>query len=127
MNLKYPDSEVKFKVTPSFFLGGFNVYDREESLENKLNLYNPNNPVHLKKLMQEYFFNTKRIERLDQTHKEELKRVLLTALESPEFNFESLLEDNDEECFYLPSAWNIENPRRFFETIYEILREQWYT
>ena len=101
------------------------MYDREETLENKLNAYNPNDSQQIKELMQRYFFNTTRIESLGPMHREELKNALLKALASPDYDFTSLLKDNDEKCFYLPSEWNIENPRRFFEVIYKTLNETW--
>jgi len=125
MKLNFPDNTVKFTTTPSYFLGGFNVYDREETFEEELNKYNPNDESHIKALMQNFFFNSQRAAKLTSEHRKELQRMLGAALSSPGFDFCGLLKDDDDECFYFPSEWNINNPRKFFESIYSVLNEFW--
>ena len=50
MTLLYPDSDIPFHPNPGWFLGAFNCYDREETLGETLNRYDPLDPVQLQAL-----------------------------------------------------------------------------
>ncbi len=41
MKLKWPNSDIDFDVHLRFFLGCFDIYDREETLGEYLNQFNP--------------------------------------------------------------------------------------
>jgi len=125
MKLKYPESEVDFDVSPAYFIGGFDVYDREETLEVHLNTFDPNNEDEFKKIFEECFFNTRKIDALTVDHKVELVRVLKSALDKSDYDFNKILLDDHDECFYIPSEWNIVDPRCFFENIYSLINKRW--
>lgn len=40
----------------------------------------------------------------------------------PQYDFASLLEDDDGDCFYLPGSWQIRNPGPFFLSIHSALQ-----
>lgn len=125
MNLKFPNSDIDFTITPAYFLGDFNIYDREESLGEYLNKFNPNNSEELCLVLEEKFFNGGRVLELSLEHKLELLRVLANALAQKEYDFASVIDNQDDEYFYLPYSWAIKNPRNFFETIYSQMYKHW--
>jgi len=61
MDLKFPQSDIDFIITPAYFLGDFDVYDREESLGEYLSKFNPNNFEDLSLILEEKFFNGGRV------------------------------------------------------------------
>lgn len=125
MKLKHPNSCVNFEVTPAYFLGGFDVYDREETLEAHLNSFDPNNKRELKQLINERFFNLKKTSDLTVDHKTVLFRVVVDSLKDSEYDFDSLFLDDDDSCFYMPSEWKFERARLFFEVLYESMIDNW--
>lgn len=127
MALKYPNSNVAFVVGPGYFLGDFDVYDREETLGAKLDKFNPNDKSQLHLLLDEYFFNGARVASLSPEHKAELIRVLEAALNNEEFDFSALVthERDPEDYFTLPDSWSIKDPRSMFINIYNITLEHW--
>jgi hypothetical protein len=72
MLLKYPNSNVDFVVTPAYFLGDFDVYDREETLGARLEKFDPNNDEQLQVVLEQYFFRGARATGLTAEHKAEL-------------------------------------------------------
>jgi len=124
MDLKFPQSDIDFIITPAYFLGDFNVYDREESLGEYLGRFNPNDFEDLSLILDEKFFNGGRVLHLSLEHKYELLRVLGNALAQKEYNFTSII-NNQDDYFYLPHSWVIEDPRSFFETIYLQMYKYW--
>ncbi len=125
--LKHPNSNVPFVVGPAYFLGEFDVYDREETLGVRLNRFNPNDESQLRQLLEEFFFKGGRVKNLTSEHKSELLRVLASAIMDDGFDFAALIADDrdPDDCFMLPSSWNIEDPRSFFKNIYSIALENW--
>ena len=57
MTLLYPDSDIPFHPNPGWFLGAFNCYDREETLGETLNRYDPLDPAQLQALYDAYVFD----------------------------------------------------------------------
>lgn len=57
MTLLYPDSDIPFHPNPGWFLGAFNCYDREETLGETLNRYDPLDPAQLQGLYDAYVFD----------------------------------------------------------------------
>jgi hypothetical protein len=125
--IKHPNSNVDFVVGPGFFLGDFDVYDREESLGQRLERFNPNDSAQLRSLMDEFFFKGARVSGLNALHKAELVRVLADALANKDFDFRELIapEGDFGDCFALPESWNIVNPRALFLDIYELTIQRW--
>ncbi len=124
MCLKFPDSDVDFVVTPAYFLGDFDVYDREETLGEYLSNFNPNDTEQLCTVLEEKFFNGGRLRKFSLGHKYELLRVLARALSDAEYDFAAVIDGLDD-YFCLPWSWEIKYPRRFFETIYLKMYEHW--
>ena len=56
MSLKHINSSADFIVDPRDFLNCFDVYDREETLGEELNQFDPNEQVQLEDLFERYFF-----------------------------------------------------------------------
>lgn len=127
MVLKYPNSNIDFLVTPAYFLGDFDIFDREETLGERLEVIDPNNKEQLRMAMEEHFFKGGRVKGLTGDHKAELLRVLSSALDSENFDFDALVthEREADDNFTLPYSWDIHNSRKFFENIYELAMEFW--
>jgi len=127
MKLKHPSSNVEFNVTPAYFLGDFDIYDREEELGAQLNAFDPNDEDALDILMDEYFFRGGRVAKLQSGHKAELLRMLSEALADKQFDFAALLRRQDElgSVFALPASWLIRDPRDFFGKIYRLAVDRW--
>ncbi|MFZ6874238.1 hypothetical protein ACO0LF_19445 [Undibacterium sp. Di27W] len=126
MKLKHVNSSADFIVEPKDFLNCFDAYDREETLGEELNQFDPNEQGQLEELFERYFF-CGGILALTPAHKIELVRVLKDALHNKDFDFSGIFQpDHDAaETIYLPSAWRIDDPRAFFENIYGIVVERW--
>lgn len=56
MRLKHVNSSADFIVGPEDFLNCFDDYDREETLGEELNQFDPNKSGQLKTLFDRYFF-----------------------------------------------------------------------
>ena len=107
-------SHIEFTPSPAFLLAPFNIYDREESLGLELAAYDPNDPEQLRQLLNLHFFPLWNQGAWTAAHKVALSHALHSALQNPQYDFASLLEDDDNDCFYLPGSWHIQNPRQFF-------------
>ena len=116
-------SNQPYKPTVYYFLGGFDVYDREETLGEELNKYNPNNKEGRYYLIKKYIVDRER--NLTYRHKFMLLDVLEKALSDVHYDFSEILEENDDEYSSMPDGWNIDNPRGFFEDILKIAKESW--
>lgn len=127
MNLKFPDTNIDFIVTPAYFLGDFDIYDREESLGEYLNQFNPNDRNQLAFLLKEKFFNGGRVSRLTMQHKAELMKMLAQSLEDENYNFQKFVAHDREpdDYFTLPWDWEFYRPRFFFEEVYKLAIELW--
>ncbi|AUI85580.1 hypothetical protein BS333_03910 [Vibrio azureus] len=116
MNLKYPETDIDFNPDPSFFIGAFDIYDQEETLGEYLNQFDPNDTEQLCFILEKEFFSVS----LDLTveHHDVLMRMLASALKDVDHDFSAYIYIEDDEYFFLPFAWEIKSPRRFFEVIY---------
>ncbi|WP_434648634.1 hypothetical protein [Pseudomonas sp. D1-2] len=118
----YPGTGLPYTPTPSYFLGCFDIYDREETLGSELEQFDPNEPADREKLIVEYALKGRRSYR----EKYLLYKCLEVALLDREYNFQVLLEHDSQECSSLPDGWDeMENPRLFFEEIYRLAGEVW--
>lgn len=124
MSLKFPDSDIDFEVTPAFFLGDFDIFDREESLGEYLNNFDPNDKNQLQFLLDEKFFRGARLLKFTEPHKYKLMKTLEESLSDSDFDFDAVLNGEDE-YFCLPGSWNIKNPRDFFNLIYDEMFTRW--
>lgn len=124
--LKHPNSDVDFVVTPAYFVGVFNVYDREETLGVRLATFDPNDEEQLVSVMDEFFFNGAWVASLSPEHRNEMLRVLASALADASYDFDALISDEAVgEYFYLPAEWEIRDAREFFSRIYQLALARW--
>lgn len=113
-----------FIFSPANFLVAFDVYDREETLGEELNRYNPNKLEDLKELFDQYYFSTS--SDLSTEFKIQEFQALTIALKDSEYDFSSLIPSGSNwGSIDLPSKWKIESPRQFFRNIYDIVRVHW--
>lgn len=109
---------------PSYFLGGFDIYDREETLGGELDAFNPNDPIDRKSLVLEYCLVE--LSELSYRHKYLLVDCLDKALRDTNYDFQALFENDPEEYSSLPSGWDkMDNPRAFFEEIFRLAVVEW--
>ncbi len=123
--LLVPYTDLDFSLVGlGYFVGYFyDLYDREE-LEEYLNGFDPNNPVQLKLLLDEFFFP---VENRDLTvqHKVVLVNMLKDKLLNSKTDFAFIFQENEDEGRRFPYEWNIQNPRDIFKQIYRFLLEEW--
>jgi hypothetical protein len=122
--LKHPGTEIDFNPSPHFLLGNFGVYDRDE-LEDELNKYDPNSASDINTLLDEFFLNGLWVKQWTVQHKIFFMEVFANALKDKDYDFGKVIEDNDDEYFYLPSNWVIKDARLMFWRMYGVLIEKW--
>jgi hypothetical protein len=111
----------------SYFIGGFDVCHREETLSDELSKYDPNDPVDRDLLIRRYCLELTPGENF--RHRRAQFDLLESALADPQFDFASIWEDDEDE-FYTwswPYEWpEITDPRDLFQAILDIAREVWF-
>lgn len=120
-----PYSGTPYTPTLYYFLGGFDIYDREETLGKELSKYDPNIASDRHKLITQYFLPR----HLNSSYREKylLFTCLKEALSEREYDFQAIFEDDPEEYSSLPPYWDeMESPRAFFEDIYKIISNEWH-
>lgn len=119
-----PSTGQPYVPTPAYFLGCFDIYDREETLGKELEKFDPNNPVDREVLILNYSL-TKRW-KITYRQKFLLYKSLGDALRDSSYDFQALLEHDSQTCSSLPNGWDtMKNPRIFFEDIYKFATEVW--
>ncbi|WP_455827114.1 hypothetical protein [Pseudomonas graminis] len=119
-----PDNGTPYIPTLHYFLGGFDIYDREETLGEELSSYNPDIQSDRHELIKRYFLH--RHSNSSYREKYLLFTCLEKALSEKEYNFQAIFEDDPEEYSSLPAYWDkMKNPRAFFEDIYLIIVDEW--
>lgn len=117
-----PGTEQPYIPTPSYFLGCFDIYDREETLGEELEKYDPNDPADREELILKYCLSRKRSYR----HRYLLYKCLGESLQDKNYDFQALLEHDPEEYSSLPDGWDEMNcPRSFFEEIFRLAAIEW--
>lgn len=123
--LKHPKSDVNFVISPGYFIGDFDVYDREETVGVRLAQIDPNDEDQMRSAMDDFFFAGARVSMLTAEHKAELLRVLASALEDGNYEFDSLVRYDLGHGFSLPAEWEIRDTRKFFSQIYRLAVQRW--
>ena len=82
-----------------------------------LDQFDPNDYEQLSVLLNERLFDTRIKNGYLPEHKQVIMNVLKEALIDEDYDFEAILQDDDDNYFCLPWEWIIEN-RRFFEFVY---------
>lgn len=123
--LFHPSSEhIPFDASLRYFVGIFDIYDREESKGEELHAYNPNNQKDREALILRYCLDP--YNEFSHRHKYKLMENLSFALNTENFDFSSFFEDDPDE--YSTMAWDeteIADPRGFFADIYRLANEVW--
>lgn len=122
--LMHPFIDVSYNPRLEHFLGGFDIYDREESLGDELSEYDPECPSDREFLISK--FVVKRFAGLSYRHKFVLFSVLGTALDGNPKIFFDVFEHNPLSPSSLPPGWDeMKDPKAFFEDVYVKLSEAW--
>ncbi|MDD2034767.1 hypothetical protein PSH91_19660 [Pseudomonas sp. FP1154] len=124
MMLMHPFINEEFVPDLTWFIGQFDVYDREETLGAILEVYNPENKRDRSELIVKYGLN---LECLSYRHKYVLVRFLGDKLNDPDFDFKSLFEI-DEDCAgsWPRGEWyNLQSPKEFLQDVYVLAKETW--
>ncbi|WLG93725.1 hypothetical protein [Pseudomonas sp. FP198] len=119
-----PSTGQPYLPTPAYFLGCFDIYDREETLGEELAKFDPNNPTDREILILNYSLS----KRWKITHRQKfaLYKSLEEALQDGSYDFQALLEHGCQEYSSLPCGWDtMNNPRAFFEDIYRLATTLW--
>jgi hypothetical protein len=108
--------------TPSYFLGCFDIYDREHTLGEELEKFNPNDPADREELILKYCLVRNRTYR----HRFLFYKCLEEALQDKSYNFQALFKYDPEAYSSFPYGWDeMENTRAFFEDIYRLATIEW--
>lgn len=124
MMLMHPFINEEFVPDLTWFIGRFDVYDREETLGAILEVYNPENKRDRSELIVKFGLD---LECLSYRHKYVLVRSLGDKLNDPDFDFKSLFEI-DEDCAgsWPRGEWyNLKNPKEFLQDVYVLAKETW--
>ncbi|WDU65218.1 hypothetical protein LRS56_12630 [Pseudomonas poae] len=123
--LFHPSSEhIPFDASLYYFVGIFDIYDREETKGVELSHYDPNNKNDRERLIIKYCLDP--YEKLSYRHRYKLMKNLSFALSDESFDFQSYFKDDPDE--YSTMAWDeteIADPRGFFADIYRLANEVW--
>jgi hypothetical protein len=127
MSLLFPDSDIPFHPNPGWFLGAFNCYDREETLGETLNRYDPLDPAQLQALYDAYVFDEfSEQSGFTSAHRVAMATNLIAALSETKHDFAAYLAiDESEEEWCFPSEWVFPKPRYPFEQAYIALLRHW--
>jgi len=122
--LKSPFLDEEFVPDLMWFIGQFDVYDREETRGVILGGYNPDDEHDRSVLIVKYGLD---LEYLSYRHKYVLMSFLETKLNDSGFDFQSLFEI-DEDCAgsWPRGEWyNLKDPKGFFQDIYILAKKAW--
>lgn len=122
--LRDPFVNEKFVPDLMWFIGGFNVYDREESLGMELEGYDPNDKNDRAELIRKYGLD---LDFLSYRHKFLLVESLAEKLTDKTFDFQNLFEIDEREASSWPRGewYELENPRDFLQDVYMLAQEVW--
>lgn len=122
--LRDPFLDERFEPDLKWFVGVFNVYDREEILGAKLEVYDPNKWSDQIELIRKYSLN---LGYLTYRHKLVLLESLADKLNDNSYDFQGLFDtDEDEAASWTRGEWyELENPRGFLEHVYKLALEVW--
>ncbi|AHL35423.1 hypothetical protein CD58_22220 [Pseudomonas brassicacearum] len=122
--LKNPFIDEEFVPDLMWFIGQFDVYDREETRGALLEVYNPDDERERTELIVKYGLD---LACLSYRHKYVLVEFLEDKLNDPNFDFQSLFEI-DEDCAgsWPRGEWyNLKNPKEFLQDVHVLAKEAW--
>ncbi|WP_166224978.1 hypothetical protein [Pseudomonas atagonensis] len=122
--LMHPYLDIPYDPKLKHFLGGFDIYDREETLGAELAEYDPECPLDRERLISRFVVT--RFAGLSHRHKFVLLSVLSEALAGDESVFFTVLKHDPLSRSLLPIGWGeMQDPKIFFRDIYIKLSEVW--
>ncbi|ARB30283.1 hypothetical protein HX787_29340 [Pseudomonas tolaasii] len=122
--LKHPFLNIPYLPKLQYFLGGFDIYGREDSLGAAIATYDINLPKDRAYLIKHLIID--RDSDLSYRHKKCLMDALSAALDNNEYNFSKFLHQDLNSHCSLPCGWDrMDNPRSFFEDIFKLANEGW--
>ncbi|WP_213940080.1 hypothetical protein [Pseudomonas sp. dw_612] len=123
--LMHPFLDVPYNPSLGHFLGGFDIYDREESLGVELSAYDPDCSLDREFLISRFI--VKRFARLSYRHKFVLFYVLCEALDGGASVFSEIFDHDPKAHSLLPVGWSeMKDPKAFFEDVHIKLSEAWH-
>ncbi len=117
-------NEEEFYPSLMWFIGVFDIYDREETLGAELGIYNPNLEDDRAVLIKQYSLN---LGYLNYRHKLVLVEFLAAKLADNSYDFQDLFKiDEDEAASWPRGEWyELESPRDFLQHVYTLAQEVW--
>ncbi|KQT67187.1 MULTISPECIES: hypothetical protein [Pseudomonas] len=124
MMLKDPFLNEPFEPDLMWFVGVFDVYDREETKGVELEIYDPNDRADRSVLITKYCLNQPY---LSFRHKLVLIENLEAVLKDSSFDFQAVFEIDECETNSWPREewYSLENPRCFFQDVFRLAQEIW--
>ena len=122
--LRDPFLDEEFDPDLMWFIGVFNVYDREETLGEELEIFDPNDENDRSVLIRKYSLDKSY---MSYRHKFVLVQSLASKLSDQNYNFQSLFEIDESETSSWPRGewYELADPRCFFEHVYVLAQEVW--
>jgi hypothetical protein len=122
--LRNPFVDKDFEPNLMWFIGVFNVYDREETRGEELKVFDPDNRLDRKALIVRYSL---KLGCLSYRHKFLLFELLAEKLQDCNYDFRKLFNIDDVYDSSWPRAewYSLKDPRGFFEDIFELASEEW--
>ncbi|WP_347901450.1 hypothetical protein [Pseudomonas purpurea] len=122
--LKDPFLNESFQPDLMWFVGVFDVYDREETLGAELEVYDPNDPGDRVELIKKYSLD---LSYLSYRHKYLLVECLANKLNDQSYEFENLFDIDEEFTASWPRGewYELDSPRGFFQDIYTLAQVEW--
>ena len=122
--LRDPFLNEPFDPNQKWFIGVFDIYDREQSLGKALEKYNPNKKVDREVLIKNHALN---LIYLTYRHRYVLLKALESNLSDESYDFQSLFEISEEDASSWPRAewYELESPRDFLLDIYVLAQILW--
>ena len=122
--LKHPFLNRPYHPKLRYFLGPFDIYDREETLGEELATYDININTDRERLIKKYIID--RNTDLNYRHRKVLVDHLSATLYDDTYDFTQVLRQAPGFYCSLPWGWsNMVNPRGFFEDIYRLTHDWW--
>lgn len=122
--LKHPFLDIPYEPKLRYFLGPFDIYDREETLGEEFARYDINNNADREYLIKKHIID--KSTDLNYRHRKSLFDTLGAALNDDNYDFSQLFAQAPGYYCTLPWGWaDMADPRIFFEDIYRLTQEGW--
>jgi hypothetical protein len=117
-----PGTMKPYVPTPAYFLACFDIYDREETLGEELEKFNPDDPVDREELIRKYCLPMNR----SYMHRFLMMRSLKQALQEESYDFDSFFQYDPEAYSSFPDGWDeMKSSRNFFQDIFRLASIEW--